>query len=384
MGHRPRCYGAQPACSPLLQPTALGPGTPTMPPPSTPGPSRGGAVGPLACFIRVIGEAAVQLSVADASRGEAAAAGAAKLGGGAGGGGAAVLVGAVGAVGHAVAAGAPGQALPAGAAVLVRGAARGADFIRAVPAVLLVVTDPGARHATPVSAAGELPLGATRLGRARLRRGRAMPPTRGARAAGMGTAQPWGAPHHPGVTVPVARLLAGAGWLCQPGAAPGGETHQFLQPCCTVAPAGKAKPSQKHGHSAGSMQPPSASGEGRRCQPYASPISAPHRPHSIPTPSPCQLHTIPTPAPRRRQVSPCRTLPGGQKQPSRQDRPWQCSGGSRPRLRQVGGQGGPQALYSSPPSHCRAADKVSGRAGGRDPPPPHSHLVPLPPHAGGS
>lgn len=171
MGHRPCCYGAQPACSPLLHPTALGPGTLATPPPLPrhPWAQPWGVVGPLACFIRVVGEAAVQLSVADASRGEAAAAGAAKLGGGAGGAGAAVLVGAVGAVGHAVAAGTPGQALPAGAAVLVRGTARGADFIRAVPAVLLVVTDPGARHATPVGAAGKLPLGATRLGRARLR-----------------------------------------------------------------------------------------------------------------------------------------------------------------------------------------------------------------------
>lgn len=40
-------------------------------------------------------------------------------------------------------------------------------------------------------------------------------------------------------------------------------THQFLQPCCTPAPGGKAMPSQTHGHSAGSMQLPSAPKTGR-------------------------------------------------------------------------------------------------------------------------
>lgn len=44
MGHRPCCYGAQPACSPLLHPTALGPGTLATPPPPTPAP-LGAAVG---------------------------------------------------------------------------------------------------------------------------------------------------------------------------------------------------------------------------------------------------------------------------------------------------------------------------------------------------
>ena len=125
-------------------------------------------MGPLACLVRVIGEATVQLPIADALRGEAVAAGTAELGGHTGGRGAASLVGAVGAVGHAVAAGSPGQALPAGAAVLVWGTAWSAQLIRAILAVLLVVADPGTRHAAPVGTAGKLPLGTVRLRLARL------------------------------------------------------------------------------------------------------------------------------------------------------------------------------------------------------------------------
>lgn len=201
-----------------------------------------------------------------------------------------------------------------------------------------------------------------------------MPSTRRARAVGMGMAQPWGAPHHPGITIPVSRLLAGAGWLCQPGAAPGGETHQFLQPCCTMAPAGKAKPSQKHGHSVGSMQPPSASGEGRRCQPHASPTLAPLQPQTSPMPSPCQAHTIARshragPSPWGRSSPPGRTGSGSARgAPDRGCGRW-------------GGRGGRRRCIPVP---RRTAElETRGRAG-QGPPLPHSCLVPLPPHAGGS
>lgn len=65
-----------------------------------------------------------------------------------------------------------------------------------------------------------------------------------------------------------------------------------------------------------------------------------------------QPHGSPRAAPR----SPCSTFPSGQKQPSRHDMVSQCSGSSRPKFWQVWGQGGPQALYSCPPSHCMAAE----------------------------
>lgn len=216
-------------------------------------------LGPLTCLIRVVGEAAVQLPVADTCPGDAAAAGTAELRGGAGGWGAATLVRAVAAVRHAVAAGAPGHALPAGAAVLVRGAARGADLVRAIPTVVLVVAEPGARHAVPAGAAGELRVGAAGLGRAGLGRGRALPQPGRARAAGW----PW---LSPGAWRPRARPAPGAAAAPGTGTPHSPPTHQFLQPCCTPAPAGKVMPSQTHGHSAGSMQLPSASREEGRCQ----------------------------------------------------------------------------------------------------------------------
>lgn len=112
-----------------------------------------------------------------------------------------------------------------------------------------------------------------------------------------------------------------------------GRAHQFLQPCCTTALSGKAMPCQKHGHSAGSIQLPSASGEGWRSQ------------------KGWQGEALPAAL-----CSPCSTFPSGQKQPSRQDMVSQCSGSSRPKFWQVWGQGGPQALYSCPPSHCMAAE----------------------------
>lgn len=189
----PGAAGRAAACGDSGQTPTMGQGPP--PPgdrgvgaPSPRGTGTRGAIrrvlGPLTCLVRVVGEAAVQLPVADTCPGDAAAAGAAELRGGAGGWGAAALVGAVGAVGHAVAAGAPGHALPPGAAVLVGGAARGADLVRAVPAVVLVVAEPGARHAAPAGAAGELRVGAAGLGRAGLGAGGASPQPGRARAAG--------------------------------------------------------------------------------------------------------------------------------------------------------------------------------------------------------